>query len=103
MRRPNLTMKEVINMDHRIHQLQQQHALPLPSVRKPAENKAKDSFKDVLAGVQDVKISKHAKARLNERNIDINDNQWQRSEEHTSELQSRFDLVCRLLLEKKKK
>src|SRR5207249_7161751 len=39
------------------------------------------------------------------------DRQWRepgpraspRSEEHTSELQSRFDLVCRLLLEKKKK
>src|SRR5206468_11576672 len=35
-------------------------------------------------------------------------NEWwrkprQRSEEHTSELQSRSDLVCRLLLEKKKK
>src|SRR5699024_11369659 len=29
-------------------------------------------------------------------------NQLERSEEHTSELQSRFDLVCRLLLEKKK-
>src|SRR5690349_25176183 len=28
---------------------------------------------------------------------------WLRSEEHTSELQSRRDLVCRLLLEKKKK
>src|SRR5207249_12094523 len=28
---------------------------------------------------------------------------FERSEEHTSELQSRFDLVCRLLLEKKKK
>src|SRR5216683_5558497 len=28
--------------------------------------------------------------------------QTQRSEEHTSELQSRSDLVCRLLLEKKK-
>src|SRR5699024_12754810 len=28
--------------------------------------------------------------------------QFIRSEEHTSELQSRFDLVCRLLLEKKK-
>src|SRR5438067_7016923 len=27
----------------------------------------------------------------------------ERSEEHTSELQSRFDLVCRLLLEKKKR
>src|SRR5438067_10382881 len=31
------------------------------------------------------------------------DPQLERSEEHTSELQSRFDLVCRLLLEKKKK
>src|SRR5437868_11500989 len=29
--------------------------------------------------------------------------EFKRSEEHTSELQSRFDLVCRLLLEKKKK
>src|SRR5438876_3479517 len=28
---------------------------------------------------------------------------WQRSEEHTSELQSPVHLVCRLLLEKKKK
>src|SRR5260221_8570943 len=27
---------------------------------------------------------------------------WARSEEHTSELQSHSDLVCRLLLEKKK-
>src|SRR5690606_40478742 len=37
-----------------------------------------------------------------------NDHQWiidplDRSEEHTSELQSRENLVCRLLLEKKKK
>src|SRR4051812_49676069 len=28
---------------------------------------------------------------------------WSRSEEHTSELQSHVNLVCRLLLEKKKK
>src|SRR5204862_4270795 len=34
-----------------------------------------------------------------QRNIEL---MW-RSEEHTSELQSRRDLVCRLLLEKKKK
>src|SRR5207249_10135697 len=33
---------------------------------------------------------------LNESHVSL------RSEEHTSELQSRFDLVCRLLLEKKK-
>src|SRR5437868_15480783 len=35
---------------------------------------------------------------------EADDGHWRpRSEEHTSELQSRFDLVCRLLLEKKKK
>src|SRR5207249_10464117 len=33
----------------------------------------------------------------------VGDSIGARSEEHTSELQSRFDLVCRLLLEKKKK
>src|SRR2546421_1840220 len=33
----------------------------------------------------------------------FNVNLLNRSEEHTSELQSRSDLVCRLLLEKKKK
>src|SRR5437868_11965473 len=32
----------------------------------------------------------------------MKDKPFARSEEHTSELQSRFDLVCRLLLEKKK-
>src|SRR5207248_7309958 len=31
------------------------------------------------------------------------DRRGERSEEHTSELQSPYDLVCRLLLEKKKK
>src|SRR5207249_7250105 len=34
-------------------------------------------------------------------NVTVGD-AFMRSEEHTSELQSRFDLVCRLLLEKKK-
>src|SRR5699024_12544652 len=37
-----------------------------------------------------------------ERQVTANDEiNGMRSEEHTSELQSRFDLVCRLLLEKK--
>src|SRR2546422_6564758 len=44
----------------------------------------------------------------NKDNITITSNQFvmlgaSRSEEHTSELQSRLHLVCRLLLEKKKK
>src|SRR5699024_12457229 len=42
--------------------------------------------------------------QIDDRMIDRDeDEHWKlRSEEHTSELQSRFDLVCRLLLEKKK-
>src|SRR5699024_11493800 len=44
----------------------------------------------ILVPVQD-----HAQARLIGQ-VELVD---QRSEEHTSELQSRFDLVCRLLLE----
>src|SRR5690349_23459262 len=35
--------------------------------------------------------------------VEKGQSRWPRSEEHTSELQSRRDLVCRLLLEKKKK
>src|SRR5437868_9248280 len=40
---------------------------------------------------------------IEERPVPKGDVPGERSEEHTSELQSRFDLVCRLLLEKKKK
>src|SRR5699024_12839814 len=40
--------------------------------------------------------------RIHQKQITVLGNRG-RSEEHTSELQSRFDLVCRLLLEKKKK
>src|SRR5260221_2726977 len=35
--------------------------------------------------------------------LKVSDHRFLRSEEHTSELQSHSDLVCRLLLEKKKK
>src|SRR5687768_18189977 len=38
-----------------------------------------------------------------QQNLAAFDDCCQRSEEHTSELQSRLHLVCRLLLEKKKK
>src|SRR5437667_12441895 len=41
------------------------------------------------------------RSRLRSRRL--RDQQRPRSEEHTSELQSHHDLVCRLLLEKKKK
>src|SRR5438067_7818576 len=47
---------------------------------------------------EDARHRRHALCRL-----PLPDGRPDRSEEHTSELQSRFDLVCRLLLEKKKK
>src|SRR5699024_12012201 len=51
------------------------------------------------------KPSKTPTTVVGNENMIINGNKKfsNRSEEHTSELQSRFDLVCRLLLEKKKK
>src|SRR5260221_4611428 len=62
------------------------------SPHRPAEHLAAHSFHDVL---------RHDAAHHCElgaaRGIE------DRSEEHTSELQSHSDLVCRLLLEKKKK
>src|SRR5437667_9001386 len=42
-------------------------------------------------------------ARLGRPGSDLGSDDRARSEEHTSELQSHHDLVCRLLLEKKKK
>src|SRR5438874_7154137 len=49
-------------------------------------------------GVGDVGMLEQAVGELQRRDVHP-----ARSEEHTSELQSRRDLVCRLLLEKKKK
>src|SRR5690554_6618370 len=51
-----------------------------------------------------VEFAQEARKDLRKQNIDPNNAvQLERSEEHTSELQSRPHLVCRLLLEKKKK
>src|SRR5438874_8885951 len=46
---------------------------------------------------------RHAGIRLQDDRRRLSCSRIPRSEEHTSELQSRRDLVCRLLLEKKKK
>src|SRR5207249_10884026 len=56
---------------------------------------------DVVVAVIDTGIDythPDLSANMFRNELDCNSN---RSEEHTSELQSRFDLVCRLLLEKK--
>src|SRR2546421_9092589 len=54
-------------------------------------------------GPQPVQLLEEVENRGVGRADGVKDVARQRSEEHTSELQSRSDLVCRLLLEKKKK
>src|SRR2546422_1401948 len=56
-------------------------ALLAAGERKEAENYVREAWRDALSRDVEAKV---------------------RSEEHTSELQSRLHLVCRLLLEKKK-
>src|SRR5438105_5757064 len=56
------------------------------STPKTSEERGRDAVRFYKSGVE----------KVNTGNLDG------RSEEHTSELQSRVDLVCRLLLEKKK-
>src|SRR5205807_4993399 len=58
-------------------------------------------FKDAVADVQDRDVE-GAAAQVEDRDLLVL-LLFQRSEEHTSELQSPCNLVCRLLLEKKKK
>src|SRR2546427_8161642 len=59
----------------------------------------------VLPGMQSafVDIGLDGDAFLYVSDVFENLEQYERSEEHTSELQSQSNLVCRLLLEKKKK
>src|SRR2546430_7213260 len=57
---------------------------------------------DVLAPVRDVLDAVHALGRLAGQRGRALVDAVVRSEEHTSELQSQSNLVCRLLLEKKK-
>ncbi|SES75217.1 flagellar operon protein [Oceanobacillus limi] len=64
-------------MDHRIHQVSQQHALQIPTGRKPIDNQHTSDFKEILIGQQALKFSKHASQRLNERNIEFNEKQWE--------------------------
>src|SRR5699024_11292424 len=54
------------------------------------------------AGCAGTAASDPARIRRNRSSAGEEPSRTARSEEHTSELQSRFDLVCRLLLEKKK-
>src|SRR5437868_9982270 len=69
---------------------------PCPRARRPCVRRAQRGARVVLARAR---RARRAAARPAGEGAGTH---RRRSEEHTSELQSRFDLVCRLLLEKKK-
>src|SRR5699024_12865157 len=50
----------------------------------------------LLIQVAEIKVKQRVAVGEEKRRIDLALEQAERSEEHTSELQSRFDLVCRL-------
>src|SRR5207248_7673241 len=72
---------------------------------KPSQNVSADMPSTTKSGSQDSTASRAGKSALRMLSIIAMKlaSSVTRSEEHTSELQSPYDLVCRLLLEKKKK
>src|SRR5699024_8335072 len=60
-----------------------------------------DNLKAVVTSITKIEDKEWDEEQY-EISIEVDNKREDRSEEHTSELQSRFDLVCRLLLEKKK-
>src|SRR2546430_17401280 len=76
-----------------IYTLSLHDALPISRITKPVEELA-EGAREVASGRWDTRIDIHG-------GDEIGQLECQRSEEHTSELQSQSNLVCRLLLEKK--
>src|SRR2546421_9158879 len=71
--------------------------------RSPAHHAGGRDERAGLAGVHVRELRRREAASLGLEIERLAADHAPRSEEHTSELQSRSDLVCRLLLEKKKK
>src|SRR5438309_8873726 len=69
-----------------------------PAHRHPRQHSV-DLEKAVVGGASAQERGREEAVRIDDRFLE---NDLARSEEHTSELQSQFHLVCRLLLEKKK-
>lgn len=64
-------------LDHRIHQVSQQQLLQLNKAKQQTKQINQD-FKSVFQKEKDLKVSKHASERLRERNININETEWQK-------------------------
>src|SRR5207249_11238263 len=92
-----LSLHDALPIFRRVHHKKQHRVpggVPMNETRLQAE-RARDAFLRLSTTVDRTAVLREAAEALRK-------NASLRSEEHTSELQSRFDLVCRLLLEKKK-
>src|SRR5688572_32481460 len=69
---------------------------PLLAARRPTGDLVQQRLARAVESKSLRHRAQHVLSRLNQISS------WSRSEEHTSELQSQSNLVCRLLLEKKK-
>src|SRR5699024_4134062 len=63
-------------MSHYIHPLQQK-ALSNHKIQQRHKQPTTKNFNEILANLTELKVSKHAKHRMIERNININQNKWQ--------------------------
>src|SRR5437870_5894070 len=91
LERPSFALKQVRAAGHVHYEVTGDLSAPVPPLR---ESKYLDK-KQCIEIYRWMLLNRRMEAAL--------ENLYKRSEEHTSELQSRGHLVCRLLLEKKKK
>src|SRR2546427_4547146 len=77
------------------------HSASARSSPEAADDGGEDDQRDVAVDVEEGDVEAREVPGADERVLV--DQEHSRSEEHTSELQSQSNLVCRLLLEKKKK
>src|SRR5699024_12485888 len=83
-----------------IYTLSLHDALPISQNKEGTSPLEIDTISGIQVDINDEFLEWLKKSVISGTGVPLN---YIRSEEHTSELQSRFDLVCRLLLEKKKK
>lgn len=62
-------------MNNYIHPLQQQDFISSPV--KTTNKKASQSFEEILSNLSELRVSKHAKTRLEQRDIHISNDKWQ--------------------------
>src|SRR5690625_3513738 len=70
-------------MNKYIHPLQQTHFPKNKAVKSQQKNK--EPFAKILSQATEVKVSKHAKQRLLERNIHISEEKWQKISDKVNE------------------